>query len=658
MVYFVMQRLRRLGLSLPLLLFIVALLGLPWIAYEVAFNHAEREARRNAQQFSRIIATVRSYYAANVAGRVLANHGQPVVLTENYRDTPGGIPIPATLSIELGDLLHQNAPDDGFRTAFLSDQPFGTRQRPPLDDFQRSALQELRAHPTQQEVWRVEPNADGGTRVRLAIPVRMEPTCVYCHNGHPDSPVHDWREGDVRGIQDISVAVSLANQTGDSWLMATYLLFFIGTATAALREHHKANAQLLRVNEDVLLSRSYLEDSEHQLKLKVDELSTLSTVLQKAPFGITIADPRQPDLPLIYVNEAFLAQTGYTEPEVLGRNCRFLQGPDTRPETVERIREAIRQGEAAEIEILNYRKSGAPYWVRLLVFPSYDSEGQLLHYIGCQTDITELKKAAEERGLMESELQESLKLESLGLTIAGIAHDLNTPIGVAVTAASLVEQQVQKLDRLIAQGPLATEAVGQVAQSLAKSSQLIGNNLQKAATLVRSFKQTTADASRNEWRVLQLHPFMESLLLAVSPLIKRAQCVVDLQCPEGLSLYTEPGSLMQVITNLVVNATLHAFEDRGHRSIRLTVTADDFWVHIEVSDNGNGMSEDALAKAFTPFFTTRRSSGGSGLGLFSSRRAVEAVLGGRIAVTSTAGQGTTFLIQLPRTLAAPTRRTA
>lgn len=653
-----MQRLRELGLTPPLLLFIAALLATPWVLYEVAFSHAESEARRNAQQFSRIMATARSYYATNVAGRVLAHHGGPVRLTENYRNTPGGIPIPATLSIELGDLLQQNALNDGFSTAFLSDQPFAFRQRPPLDDFQREALQALRADTTQREFWRVEPNPHGGSRVRLAIPVPMEATCVQCHNGHPDSPVRHWKVGDVRGIQDISVGVSLTKQTGDSWPLVAYLVFFVGSAAAALREHHKANARLLQVNEDMLLSRSYLEDSEHQLKLKVNELSTLTTVLQKAPFGITIADPRQPDMPLIYVNEAFQAQTGYSADEVLGRNCRFLQGPDTHPDSVEQIRQAIRRQETAEIEILNYRKSGAPYWVRFLVFPSYDSDGRLLHYIGCQTDVTDLRKAAEERGLMEAELQESLKLESLGLTIAGIAHDLNTPIGVAVTAASLVDQQTRKLQQLLDVAPLDRDAVAKLTDSLGKSAQLIGNNLHKAATLVRSFKQTTADASRNEWRVLPLKPFLESLLLAVSPLVKRAQCVVDLQCPEGLALYTEPGSLMQVVTNLVVNATLHAFEGRDQRLIRLTVSADDSWVHLEVSDNGNGMSEDALAKVFTPFFTTRRQSGGSGLGLFSSRRAVEAVLGGRIAVASGAGQGTAFRIQLPRTLAAPARPTA
>ena len=642
------NRWKRLGLTPALLVFIVALAGLPFAIYWVVYGHAQSEALRNAQQFSRVISAFRSYYATNVAGRILGSGDAPIVLTENYHQLQGGVPIPATLSIELGDLLQQNHEHDGFSAAFVSDAPFKHRQRGPLDAFQQDAMDHFRQQPDDSELWRLEKSPSGRDQVRLAIPVKMEAACIACHNGHPQSPRNDWKVGDVRGVQDVTVALSLTEQADDTWLFGLYLLFFVGSAAAALREHKKANALLVQSNEDLSLSQSYLEDSEYRLKLKVDELSTLTTVMQKAPFGITFADPAQPDMPLVYVNDAFLELTGYSADEVLGRNCRFLQGPDTRPEAVQRVREAIEHEETAEIEILNYRKNGEPFWNRFLVFPSYDSEGRLLHYVGCQTDITDLKRAEQERQAMEAELHESMKLESLGLTIAGIAHDLNTPIGVAVTAASHVEQQVRKLSAMAAAPELDRTQLDKVSQTLAKSAALIGNNLNKAATLVRSFKQTTADASRNEWRMLQVRPFMESVLQAVSPLVQRAKCTVELNCPDRLEVYTEPGSLMQVITNLVVNATLHAFEGMEDRRITLTVEADDQSMTLVVQDNGRGMSEDALAKAFTPFFTTRRQAGGSGLGLFSSRRAVEAVLGGRVSVTSVMGEGTSFVIRIPR----------
>jgi PAS domain S-box-containing protein len=406
----------------------------------------------------------------------------------------------------------------------------------------------------------------------------------------------------------------------------------------------QTNAKLQQTNTDLMLSRDSLKTSEAQLRLKVDELSTMSKVLDKAPFGITFADPHQPDMPLTYVNTSFEQQTGYSAEQALGRNCRFLQGPDTQPEVTEKIRQVIRDRDTAEMEILNYRRNGEPFWNRLLIFPSFDSQGNLLNYVGCQTDITALKMAEQERHQMEAELNESMKLQSLGLTIAGIAHDLNTPIGVAITASSHLEKQVKLFTSLT---EASRDELIKTATGLARSSALIINNLNKAATLVRSFKQTTADASRTEWRKLHVKSFLESLLTSVSPVLNRARCEVELQCPDDTQTFTEPGSLMQALINLMVNATIHAFEGVTNRQIRLTVTPQEDQLLIEVADNGIGMSQEALTKAFTPFFTTNRGSGGSGLGLFSSRRVVEEVLGGRITVTSQTGQGTQFQILLP-----------
>ena len=638
----------RIGLSPALLVFMVALAGLPFMAYHGLQAHAEREGLRNARLISNVISTVRGYYSSEVAGRVMSSGGAPVILSEDYHRIPGAIPIPATLSIELGERLRLDELDQGFGMSFLSDAPFASRQRPALDDFQADALRTFRQDPAREEVWRIETQPTGHHVLRLAIPVRMEPTCVYCHNGHPQSPVRNWKVGDIRGIQDVSISHNLTKQSGDAVLFAAYLLFFVGSAVAALREHKKANAQLLQSNDELLLSQSDLKDSEQQLKAKVNELNTLTTVMQKAPFGISFSDPHQPDMPLVYVNDAFELLTGYAASDVLGRNARLLQGPDSHPDAVQRIHDAIDREDTAEIEILNYRQNGEAFWNRFLVFPSHDADGRLLHWVGCHTDITDLKKSEESRQAMEAELQESLKLESLGLTIAGMAHDLNTPIGVAMTACSHLEQTVRRIQNEAETQVVTPESLARWIQGITRSTTLIGNNLNKAATLVRSFKQTTVDASRNEWRMLEVRPFLESLVVSVSPLLKRAHCTVELQCGDAVKLYTEPGSLMQSITNLLVNATIHAFEGRDDRRIRVVVDDMPDGIQLQITDNGKGMDDAVLAKAFSPFFTTRRQAGGSGLGLFSTRRAVEQVLGGRISVSSRQGEGTAFVIWLPR----------
>ena len=628
-------------------LFVAAFVGLPFVVFHSIWDHAESEARRNAQQFNLLISTMRSYYSDNVAGRILGSRGAPITLTERYHDTPGGVPIPATLSIELGYAIQDRLKGSGFSMSFVSDAPFTHRPRAALDDFQATALQTFRSQPELQETSRLEDLGGGIRRVRLAVPVRMEAPCVACHNSHPNSTVRTWKVGDVRGIQDVTVDLSLQEQTEDTLALSLYLLFFTGTCVAALVEHRRANQRLRGFNAELQQSQEKLQASELSLRTKVDELNRMKEVLDRAPFGITFADPNRPDMPLVYVNEAFQTQTGYSADEALGRNCRFLQGAETQPASVGQIREALRERKSAEVELLNYRRDGQAYWNRFLIFPSYDQQGQLVHFVGCQTDITSIKQAEQHRRRIEGELQESLKLQSVGLTIAGIAHDLNTPIGVALTACSHLEQQVRKLAALTADPERNAEQLQKLSEGVVKSSRLASNNLHKAASLVRSFKQTTADATRTEWRKVDFKSYLESLVIAVSPLLNRARCTLTLNCPEGLMVTTEPGSLMQVLNNLLVNATVHAFEGREDRRIELSVETVPEGLTIRVSDNGNGMTQEAIAKAFTPFFTTRRHAGGSGLGLFSSRRVVEDVFGGRIDLQSQPGTGTTFIIHIP-----------
>ncbi|MEY4755700.1 MAG: hypothetical protein RJA34_598 [Pseudomonadota bacterium] len=640
------SRWRELGLTPALVVFVTALVALPFVLYFSLRHHAELESMRDARAFSSVISVVRSYYAANVSGRILQNNGV-VTVTDHYHKVPGGVPIPATLSIELGEAIRDKAVDTSLLFSFVSDLPFKQRDRPALDTFQAEALQAFRRDEQQADYWRSELDPAGVPRMRLAIPVRMEAGCVNCHNTHPDSPARDWSVGDVRGIQDVSVALSLTGQAEDSMPLVIYLLFFTGSALAALREYRKGNSLLKQLNEDREHTSSELYDKSLQLQQTVEELRTKTTVLDKAPFGIVIAQPRTDDLEISYVNEAFVQLTDYAHDEVVGRCLRFLYGPDTQTDAIVAVHEAIQQKQTLEIEILNYRRDGSTFWSRFLAFPSYDTQNRLQHYVVCITNITDLKNAENERIRLAGELQESLKLESLGLTIAGIAHDLNTPIGIAITASSHLDKVAQQLDDAAHQGDVAASEAGRLASLVGRSVKLVLNNLTKAAKLVTSFKQTTADATRIEWRKVNLNTFLESLVVSVSPLMKRGRCEVRLNCPADISLRTEPGSLGQAVTNLMVNASIHAFEGREDRVVCIEVSRQEGLVRITVADNGNGMNDEAAAKAFTPFFTTKRGSGGSGLGLFSSRRTVEQVLGGKLTFHSTPGTGTTFHIDLP-----------
>lgn len=203
---------------------LLGLLGLPLAVWLDLRTLSERLLRLQASETSRIIDDMRGYYASDVVGRVLAAHGE-VTTSHEYRKIPGAIPIPATLSIELGKLISSH--DGTVKYRFVSDLPFKGRDHYQLDAFERGAITKLRADPDQPVV-EVSGSLLDRT-VRVATPVMMKEVCVSCHNTHPDSPKTDWKVGDVRGIQEIAVAQPL----GTNLLAFKFLLLYFALAAAA-----------------------------------------------------------------------------------------------------------------------------------------------------------------------------------------------------------------------------------------------------------------------------------------------------------------------------------------------------------------------------------------------------------------------------------------
>jgi hypothetical protein len=187
-------------------------------------NLAESSLRRQASDFNAAINSIRNYYASHIVARVLASPGPSRVLP-NYEDVPGAIPIPATLSLELGRVISEQQPNISYR--FVSDYPFKNRAPHVLDQFETSALTSLRSQPHQQLA-----KASSSLlidHVRYITPVVMENACVACHNTHPDSPKRDWKVGDVRGIQEVTIAEPIVANI----LSFKYLLAYVVCAAAA-----------------------------------------------------------------------------------------------------------------------------------------------------------------------------------------------------------------------------------------------------------------------------------------------------------------------------------------------------------------------------------------------------------------------------------------
>lgn len=256
-----------------------------------------------------------------------------------------------------------------------------------------------------------------------------------------------------------------------------------------------------------------------------------------------------------------------------------------------------------------------------------------------RTANVELQHALDRLTLTQRQLLESEKLASLGGLVAGIAHEINTPLGVGITAASHLAEEATRLSRLLQQDRLARSDLDRFQRTACESAEMILRNLRRADALVKSFKQVAVDQSTEDRRVVDLGACIGEILTTLGPTLRKTPHKVELICGEPVICETAPGALYQIVSNLVMNSLVHGFVDGRPGRIVVTVDRDGDEIVIGYRDDGIGMDEATRARIFDPFFTTRRGQGGSGLGMHIVYNLVTQSLGGTIRVDSSAGQG-------------------
>lgn len=259
-----------------------------------------------------------------------------------------------------------------------------------------------------------------------------------------------------------------------------------------------------------------------------------------------------------------------------------------------------------------------------------------------------LERALENLRLTQKQLVQSEKMASLGALVAGIAHEINTPVGVGVTAASTLQARAELVDRKYRSNDLTRADLEAFLAIATESGELILSNLIRAADLIQGFKRVAVDQSSNERREFALKPYINEVLLSLGPKFKHTGHQVRVNCPEGLTLDNYPGVLAQILTNFISNSLIHAFDEgkAGHIDIDVRAIADD--VELRCSDDGHGTTPENLARIFDPFFTTRRGSGGTGLGLHIVYNLVTQTLGGTVSAVSAVGRGLAITLRFPR----------
>ncbi len=363
-----------------------------------------------------------------------------------------------------------------------------------------------------------------------------------------------------------------------------------------------------------------------------EALQLRDRAIQAVSQGILITDPNQPDNPIIFASAGFERMTGYRSGEVLGKNCRFMQGKDTDRNTIAAMRSAIRTGRGCTVEILNYRKDGRPFWNQLSISPLLGPTGRLTHFVGVQTDVTERRR-------LEEQLRQAQKMEAFGQLAGGVAHDFNNLLTV-----------ISGFSELLLAMSAPTDPQWEPIKAIREAGE-------RAAALTRqmlAFSRQTVLAPK----VLDLNAVVGETEKMLRRLIGEDVLLTTHLDPTIRSIRADPGQLGQVLMNLAVNAR-DAMPKGGKLTIEtanVTLTETDpapvaemygsEYVQLTVSDTGSGMTPEVKARIFEPFFTTKSVGKGTGLGL-AVVHGIVTQSGGMIAVETEPGRGATFRIYFP-----------
>ncbi len=332
---------------------------------------------------------------------------------------------------------------------------------------------------------------------------------------------------------------------------------------------------------------------------------------------------------------------------------------------------AWEQQQTIEIEELAPQDDGLHTYISLK-FPVFDTDGNCYATCGVSTDITERKKAEEEVQALNTELEQrvsertrelseslvslkntqaqlvqSEKMAALGDLVGGIAHEINTPLGNALTAASSLKETVNDLSKLYQKQQMGRSDLEYFLEHNDESAEILMTNLQRAVELIENFKEVSVDQSHSELRSFEVGKYLEKVLQSLKPKFKHTSHQLKLSCPEQIEVTLYPGAFAQIVTNLVMNSLIHGFAGMESGVVTLSVCRRGEFLILDYSDNGCGIEADILERIYEPFVTTLRGRGGSGLGMNIVYNLVTRNPGGSIDCRSRPGEGVHIRIRLP-----------
>jgi len=586
----------------------ILVVSLYFFADRLALQTEQNALHRVAKSHADMLFSFRNFYSTQLLP-IVRQHSQ-LSISHDYKNQPAALPIPATLTLDLVEEIAKTNPEMNLR--LVSQFPFPWRKIS-LDAFETEATAALQSSGKNEFLRLID--TPTGKVLRYAAPIRLDESCVGCHNDHPDSPKRDWKEGDVRGIQVMTLPLQglSFDKHPQHYLFAGLLLLTFGTAGGGLIWLHARNVRAVR-----------------QAQLNAEGMFDRQRALD-AHAIVSITDRAGK---IIYANNQLCAISGYSAAELLGQNHRILKSGAHPDSFYAEMWDTVARGKIWEGEVCDKKKDGSFYWVKSTVVPFFDEYGRPRQYIAIRTDITERK--AVETELIAKRVEAEAASRAKSDFLANMSHEIRTPMNGIIGMTDL------SLDA-------DSEAERQEYMKIVKNS---AESLLGILNDILDFSKIEANRLMLERVGFELRQTISETLKILVPRAnqKHLELILDIADEVPQHVIGDPTRLRQVLINLIGNAI--KFTANGEIVVSLAVEArtnKTATLQVAVRDSGIGIAADKLDSIFEAFSqadtSTTRQYGGTGLGLSISSRLVE-LMGGHMSVDSEVGKGSTFKFTL------------
>ena len=467
--------------------------------------------------------------------------------------------------------------------------------------------------------------------------------------------------------------------------LLSFLIVIALLVYARYKFKKKASIELAARNKNIEAQNEIIATQSATLEMSNLELQKLSIVASETDNAVIIMDA---DGNFEWVNDGFTRLFGLTFEQLVTKVSTNMVGPNTPQYIKDRFEACKTNLETQSYELQSSNSKGQTIWVNVTLTPILGANGQVSKMVSIDADITAIKEAEAEIRAQKKEIEnqrdeledqrdyvleqkeeleqqkeqldqtlqvlqttqkklvDSEKMAALGSLVAGVAHEINTPVGIGIGASSSMVTKTEQLEASFTSKKMTMTELQAYLETTKQACDLIFSNLNRTAELVKSFKQVSVDNMTEQKRVFNLLEYFHDIVRSLGPKIKVRPINVVIECPDNIVLNSYPSSYYQIITNLINNSLMHAFDENQEGEMKIIAERENQNLKIVYSDNGKGIPKENLSKVFDPFFTTNMQVG-TGLGLNIIYNIINQQLGGEIILDSTIGEGATFTIIIP-----------